>query len=139
MFHRIGSLLPPEEGQPKFLQVYFLDSHAKELAARNHSGLKLHILEMPTKWFHENNHLVRELKTAKDVLAEGGNSEECQIIIRESKRPQGQHTRRYNAQSAPEVAMLMDNKPTEPRDIVLRLRDGASVSYMHCMMHSIIP
>lgn len=139
VFHRIGSLLPPEEGQPKFLQVYFLDSHAKELAARNHSGLKPHILEMLTKWFHENNHLVRELKTARDVLAEGGNSEERQIIIRENKRPQGEHTRRYNAQSAPEVAILMDNEPTEPRDIVLRLRDGASVSCMHLMMHSSIP
>ena len=85
MFHRIVSLLPPEEGQPKFLQVYFLDSHVKELAARNHSGLKPNILEMLTKWFHENNHLIRELKTARDVLAEEGNSEERQIIIRENK------------------------------------------------------
>ena len=40
VFHRIGSLLMPEEGQPKFLQVYFLDSHAKDLAARNHSELQ---------------------------------------------------------------------------------------------------
>ena len=57
VFHHVGSLLLPEEGQPKFLQVYFLDSHAKELAARNHSGLKPHILEMLTKWFHQNDHL----------------------------------------------------------------------------------
>jgi len=88
VFHRIGSLLPPEEGQPKFLQVYFLDSHTKELSARNHSDLKPHILEMLTKWFHKNNHLLRKLKTARDVPAERGNSEERQIIIRENKRPQ---------------------------------------------------
>ena len=94
---------------------------------------------MLTKWFHENNHLVRELKTARDVLAEAENSEERQIIIRENKRPQGEHTRCYNAQSAPEVTILMDNEPTEPRDIVLRLCDGASVSCMHIMMHYSIP
>ena len=85
VFHHIVSLLPPKEDQPKFLQVYFLDSHTKELAARNHSSLKPHILEMLTKWFHENNHLVHELKTARDVRAEGGNSEERQISIRENK------------------------------------------------------
>ena len=82
VFHCIDSLLPPENGFPKFLQVHFLDSHTKELAARNHSSLKPHILEMLIKWFHKNNHLVHELKTARDVLAEGGNSEERQVIIR---------------------------------------------------------
>jgi hypothetical protein len=71
VFHRIGSLLPPDEGQPKFLQVYFLDSQAQEFAARNHNNLKPDILEKLTKWFHENNHLVLQLKTAQDLLAEG--------------------------------------------------------------------
>ena len=56
---------------------------------------------------------------------------------RTSNRKESTH--RYNAQSAPEVAILMDNEPTEPRDIVLRLHDGASVSCMHLMMHSSIP
>uniref|UniRef100_UPI0035901195 uncharacterized protein n=1 Tax=Myxine glutinosa TaxID=7769 RepID=UPI0035901195 len=138
-FHRIGSLLPPEEGQPKFLQVYFLDSHADELTARNHSSLNPHILRNLTIWFHDNNHLIRQLKTAHDVLAEGSNNEERQIIIREDKRPHGEHARRYNAQSAPEVAILMDNEPTNPRDIVLRLRDGElkRISELHASYDSL--
>jgi hypothetical protein len=70
-FHRIGSLVPPEEGEPKFLQVYFLDTHAQELATRNNVNLKRNILEKLTQWLHENNHLVRQLKTARDVIAEG--------------------------------------------------------------------
>jgi hypothetical protein len=65
--------------------------------------------------------------------SEGANSEERQIIIREDKRPRGEHARRYNAQSVPEVAILMDNESTETRDIVLRLRDGVlkRISELH--------
>ena len=49
-FHRIGTLLPPAEGQPKFLQVYFLDSHADELTARNHNSFNALILRKLTLW-----------------------------------------------------------------------------------------
>ena len=48
VFHCIGSLLPPAEDLPKFLQVYFLDSHSDELRARNNSNLNLHI---DTVWY----------------------------------------------------------------------------------------
>ena len=58
-FHRIGTLLPPAEGQPKFLQVYFLDFHAYELTARNHNSLNPLIFRNLTLWFHDNNHLIQ--------------------------------------------------------------------------------
>ena len=52
------------------------------------------------------------------------NIEERKIVIREDRRPQGEHERRYNTQKAAEVAILMANEPTENRDIVIRLKDG---------------
>ena len=62
-------LLPPEEGQPKFLQVYFLDSMAEEKAARNRGNLNPRILEIHTTWFHRENHYYHKLKTALDVIS----------------------------------------------------------------------
>jgi len=125
VFHRIGSLLPPPEGQAKFLQVYFIDSHDKELEARQHDNLNPSIVEKLTNWFHDNNQLVRQLKTAADAVVEEGSCEERRLVIREDKRPRGEHQRRYNAQAAPEVGILMDNDVAEARDVVLRFRDGA--------------
>ncbi len=49
---------------------------------------------------------------------------ERKIIIREDKRLRGENARRYNLQTAPEVAILMENAPTQHRDIVLKLKDG---------------
>ena len=122
MFHRIGSLLPPEEAHPKFLQVYFLDCFAED-AARGIQGLNKQIIRNITSWFHQNNHYVRELKTAKEIIQEN-TFEERKIVIREDRRPQGEHLRRYNVQTAAKVAILMDNEPTENKDIVIRLKDG---------------
>ena len=86
-------------------------------------GLNKQTIRNITSWFHLNNHYVRELKTAKEIIQES-NIEERKIVIREDRRPQGEHLRRYNVQTAAEVAILMDNEPTENRDIVIRLKDG---------------
>lgn len=45
-FHSISSLLPPPKvGHAKFIQVYFMDSVEEQLVARNHSSLKLNIIQ----------------------------------------------------------------------------------------------
>ena len=119
---RIGSLLPPEEMRPKFLQVYFLDSFA-ETSSRGVLGLYEHIIENITHSSHLHKHYMRELKTAKELIEEG-NIEERKIVIREERLPQGGNSRRYNVQTAPEVAILMENEPTANRDITIRLKDS---------------
>ena len=63
------------------------------------------------------------LKTAREIIEEG-NIEERKIVIREDRRHQGEHERRYNIQKPAEVAILMANDPTENRDISIRLNDG---------------
>ena len=96
--------------RPKFLQVYFLDSFA-ETSSRGVLGLNEHIIENITHCLHLHNHYVRELKIAKELIEEG-NIEERKIVIQEERRTQGEHSRRYNVQTAPEVAILMENEPT---------------------------
>ena len=100
-----------------------MDTFAEQATVRSGRGLNQEILRNITDWFNYNNHYVRELKTAKDIIEEG-NIEERKIVIREDRRPQGEHERRYNIQTAAEVAILMDNEPTENRDIIIRLKDG---------------
>ena len=123
VFHRIGTLLPPVNTQAMFLQVYFLDSLAEQVQSRQFGQLRLDILQELTDWLMANNHLVRSLKTARESIEET-EADTRKIVIVEEKRPADQHPRRYNAQNAPEVAILMDNEPTKDRDIVIRLRNG---------------
>ena len=106
----------------KFLQVYFLDSFAKT-SSKGVLGLNEHIIENITHCLHSHNHYVRELKTAKELIEEG-NIEERKIVIREERRPHGEHLRRYNVHTASDVAILMENEPTANRDIILRLKEG---------------
>ena len=132
VFHRIGTLLPPVDTRAMFLQVYFLDSLAEQVQTRQFGQLRPDILQELTEWFMANNHLVRSLKTAKENIEETV-AENRKIVISEDKRPVGQHPRRYNAQNAPEVAILMENEPTNDRDIVIRLRNGSlqRISELH--------
>ena len=138
VFHRIGSLLPPEEVQPKFLQVYFLDTFAEQATVRGGRGLKQEILRNLTVWFNHNNYYIRELKTAREIIEEG-NIEERKIVIRGDRRPQCEHERRYNIQKSAEVAILMANEPTENRDIIIRLKDGhlKRISEVHPGYHAL--
>ena len=121
--HRIGSLLAPLNTRPMFLQVYFLDAMEDQVRTRLFGQLKPEILQKLTEWFMENNQLIRTLKTARESIDET-DADTRKIVIVEEKRPAGQHPRRYNAQNAPEVAILMDNEPTHDRDIVIKLRNG---------------
>ena len=67
-----------QEGQPKFLQVYFLDSFAQQTEIRGQNRrLNQQLLGNLTEWFQDNNH-VQQLKTAKDIIEED-NTEERKI------------------------------------------------------------
>ncbi|XP_070196534.1 uncharacterized protein [Littorina saxatilis] len=78
-----------------------------------------------TTMLHENVY-VQTLKTARDTLIqqEHVQGSTMKVVIREDKRPQHEHPRRFNQQQSSEVAILMDNEPTENRDIILSLKDG---------------
>ncbi|KAG7160822.1 hypothetical protein Hamer_G007576 [Homarus americanus] len=127
------SLMPPEDRRARYIQVYFLDTLEDQLRARGeHQNLNADILERITAWLNENNHYVRELKTALEEVRQG-NINDKKIVIWENKRAQGEHARRFNAPTGAEVAILMSNEPTENRDIVLQLKQGGlrRISELH--------
>ena len=123
--HRIGSLFPAQNMQPKFLQIYFIDNIPKEvrtrLAIANH--LQPDIVRTLTELFHQSNRYVQTLKTAVEILNDLP-AENLSVVIHEDKRPGNQHARRYNAPNGDEVGILMPNEPTSNRDILLHQRDG---------------
>ena len=67
--HKIGSLIPSEEGQPKFLQLYFYDT---DEATEHRIGLmpKLcpKILKELTDIIQENNCYVKSFKAAYELV-----------------------------------------------------------------------
>ncbi|KAL8563363.1 hypothetical protein ACOMHN_008202 [Nucella lapillus] len=130
VYHLIGTLLPHNINTPSFLQVYFIDSLEEEVAIRQNKELHRGILRQLIEIMHANNSYVQNLKSAKDELLAEKN---MKVIIREDKRPQGEHSRRFNKQQSSEIAILMDNEPTATRDIVLRLKDGGlkRISELH--------
>jgi len=45
-------------------------------------------------------------------------------VINETKRPTGEHPRRYDGPLSNEIGVLMPNESVNNRDIVLHYRDG---------------
>ncbi|KAL8570649.1 hypothetical protein ACOMHN_039084 [Nucella lapillus] len=89
VYHLIGTLLPHNINTPSFLQVYFIDSREEEVAIRQNKKLHRGTLRQLTEIMHANNSYVQNLKSAKDELLAEKN---MKVIIREDKRPQGEHS-----------------------------------------------
>ena len=121
--HRVGPM-EPANGNERYLQVYFLDSLEDQVEARTKDVLRPHIIESLSDWLRQNNRLVKDIKTSHEKMREKDNFQTMKIVIKEDLRPAGEHRRRYNAQTAPEVAILMPDEPTQPRDIVIDYRNA---------------
>lgn len=70
---------------------------------------------------HRENELVRLFKMALEDMP----SDNHAIIIHPDKVPCGEHSRRYNAPTMDEVAIIIVGDQSNKRDIVLRRRDSA--------------
>ena len=120
--HRIGSLLPVEGAEPRYLQLYFYD---RELEARANlfHGLHPDVIQQLQDMLHQNNAYVRGLRSAMELIppAERHNS---RIVLNAQRRPANEHERRFNLPETGEVALLMPDEPHGVRDIVLHHRDG---------------
>ena len=125
VYHRIGSILPMQNDEPKFLQIYFVGNTNKETTLRcnNFPILDRDIVQGLQVMLHSRNALIRDFKCALDRIP--ANSPHCKVLISADKRPMGEHARRYNTPAASEVAVLMVGDPADKRDIVLELRDSS--------------
>ena len=122
VYHRAGSLLPPDGEDPKFLQIFFLGNPDQEVRERSkhQSGLKEFILLTLQEMIHKEHPLVKSFKTALEQMT----SYDMKVIIHADKTPVGQHERRFNAPTVDEVAIPLAGDQTKPRDIVLCKRDS---------------
>ncbi|XP_050057702.1 uncharacterized protein LOC126550363 [Aphis gossypii] len=115
IYHRAGSLLPVSDSDNKFLQIYFMGNSPQEIDLRcAHNNLvKRSIVEQLQTLFHQHNQLIILFKTALDLMP----SDNHKIVIRADKTPAGQHTRRFNAPTIDEVAIVVVGENLESRDI----------------------
>ena len=96
-------------------------------------GLKPDIIRSINELLHDSNHYVEVFKVAKEIFEQESTPTNVKIVINETKRPSGEHSRRYNRPLSDEIAVLMPNDATNNRDIVLHYRDGGlkCISELH--------
>ncbi|XP_041451342.1 uncharacterized protein LOC121404970 isoform X1 [Drosophila obscura] len=121
IYHRAGSLLPFDNADHQFLQLYFIGNAEDEADRRCAiiTNTRRQIIFDLQNMFHEHNELVQVFKTSLDRMP----SDDHKIFIRSDKTPVGEHARRFNAQIVDEVAIVIVGEQFNNRDIVLHRRN----------------
>ena len=122
VYHRVGSLLPPSDGEHKFLQIYFMGDERLEARQRcnNIPGTHQDIVTELQQMLHQHNTYVDILKTALQRMP----SDAYKVVIRADKKPAGEHARRFNAPTTDEVAIVIAGNEFDRRDIVLEKKNN---------------
>ncbi|GBP91417.1 hypothetical protein EVAR_64898_1 [Eumeta japonica] len=121
IYHGIGSLLPVQDEDPKFLQIYFTGNEAAEADQRCAISTEVRleiVLELQTM-FHEHNSLIHSFKTALNQMP----TDDYKVVIRADKTSAGEHKRRFNAPVKDDVAVVMVGTEFERRNIIIHLRN----------------
>ena len=121
IYHQIGSILPIDEVNPNFLQIYFIGNHELEANRRCSiiSNVDLDIVTQIQLFLHEYNKLIYLFKFAIEKRP----TDRYRAIINPDKTPIGEHVRRYNAPTTDEIAIVLVGQSCSSRDIVLHSRD----------------
>ncbi|KIH61445.1 hypothetical protein ANCDUO_08281 [Ancylostoma duodenale] len=123
IYHRIVSLLPLPDENPRFLQIYFTGDEEQQVDQRCEkiTGTRRNIVLNLQRMFHQHNSLVRLFKTSLKRMP----TDEYKIVIRADKRPAGEHERRFNAPTVNEVAVVMVGEDFDRRDIIIQKRNDS--------------
>jgi hypothetical protein len=138
--HRIGSLLPPEGIEPKFIQLYVYDT-SNEVRNRlqslphdnrSQSDLDPGIVESLVHMLDEHNPLAKQFRMARDKVADDADEEFVIRIVgpRDGESPQ------YNLPTTDELALLVVGDFTVDafeRDIIIQKQKGElnQISALH--------
>lgn len=125
VYHRIGSMLPMPNADPKFLQIFFMGEEEEQVGIRCHynhiaAANEREIVALLQTFLHENNLLVRLFKEVSPRLA----NDNYMVVIRPEKAPADQHSRRFNTPTINDVAIVMVGEQFEQRDIRIMRRDN---------------
>lgn len=121
IYHRIGSILPNDQGDCKFLQVYFIGDNDQELNQRciNNKDTNRTIINNLQSFFHANNHLVKLFQYALEKMPKN----ECKIVLKADKIPTNDHKKRFSLPTIDDIAIIMVEGEKNSRDIILTKRD----------------
>jgi len=122
-YHRLGSLLPPGNETHKYLQIYFCGDTVTETETRLSFTVRnardrlkdREVVVMLQEMHHNHNKLVRQFKNHLADLDVSGQ----RLVIRGDKTPADEHRGRYNAPTAPEVAVIIAGEDGRSTAIVL--------------------
>lgn len=122
VYHQIGSLLPFNNEESRFLQVYFMGDEDTELNHRCSliNGLNREIIANLQKMLHAKNHLIQLFKYALESMP----TDDYKIVIKADKTPKNHHKKCFNAPTINEIAIIMVNNDSNSRDIIIQKRDN---------------
>ncbi|XP_041451282.1 uncharacterized protein LOC111080369 [Drosophila obscura] len=118
IYHRAGSLLPFDNADHQFLQLYYI-GNAEDETDRRCANTRRQIIFDLQNLFHEHNELVQLFKTLLDRMP----SDDHKIFIQADKTLVGEHAKRFNAKTVDEVAIVIVGEQFNSRDIVLHRRN----------------
>ncbi|GFR12144.1 ATP-dependent DNA helicase [Trichonephila clavata] len=122
VYHKIGSLFPCPAEEPKFLQIYFIDSNMEQAEQRCKivQQVKQDLVLKLQDMLHHNNSYIKSFKSAIEKLGP-----DFRIIIHADRVPTGEHSRRFNEPTTSEVAVIMAGDQHGKRDIILETRNNS--------------
>ena len=122
--HKIGSLIPSDEENPKFLQLYFYDSdEATVLRHKIMPKLDKTILTKLTRIIEENNSYIKSFKAALEYVS--GDNELSLVLLADKKKiPVGDHKRRYSLPQGSEVAAIMPGEGDGELEVIITDREN---------------
>jgi len=103
VYHRIGSVVPSTGESPSFVKFILLtvNNHKCQIVG----GLRTNIVTSINQLLHNDNHYVQIFKITKEMFDQQDVPTNIRVVINETKRPTGEHARRYNS---PEVGTYID-------------------------------
>ncbi len=144
LYHQVGNLLPGGGNAPRYAQVYLVDTAEGALQAQEaafggdyfqRNRIRREIVAAIQEDLRQHNSFARSLKQAVDIIEEraaaGEGGDRGELIITNDgtcQLPLGEHTRRWNAPEASEVAAILVGEEhvkrgEAPSDIVLHYRE----------------
>ncbi|XP_049315830.1 uncharacterized protein LOC125779235 [Bactrocera dorsalis] len=134
VYHKIGSLMPMPDDNPKYLQIYFMGSCEERVTTRCQYNFieqaeERAIVILLENFLETQNKLIQLFKRVSPQLL----SDNYQIVIKADKVPSGEHAGRFNAPTVDEVAVIMVGDPVENRAIKITRRDNtiSMISDLH--------
>ena len=124
-YHRMRSLLPLQDEEPKFVQLFFMGDDEEAIQrSRLNQGVEQAIIRELQAMLHDTQPYVASFKFALEHMETPSDK----VVIKADRRPAGEHARRFSVPVANEVAILMLGEEHGKRDNVLKQRNNLLMS-----------